>query len=105
MKHTNYNAVSNKKTDDKPVVLSTPDDTAVNTPAAPVQPEPVFGFVTGCAKLNVRENPSIDAPVLLVIAKDTDVIIVPEESTAEWYKVYANEQEGFCMKKYIEIDK
>jgi hypothetical protein len=112
MSHTNYNAVSNKKPEvkntivpeTKPVVLSTPEDNAVNTPTTTANPEPVFGFVTGCARLNVRENPNLDAPVLLVIDEDAEVIVVLEESTAEWYKVYANEQEGFCMKKYIEID-
>lgn len=106
MAHTNYNNVSNKT---KPNVTNVaPAAQPEPATAAPV-PEPeapsaaTIGTVFDCKKLNVRTNPNVNAQVLFTINKGTEVKIDLEESTAEWYKVLVNHQEGFCMKKYITL--
>jgi uncharacterized protein YgiM (DUF1202 family) len=99
MSHTNYNGITSK------------NDNRASNVNAPVQPEPetveqeayISGTVFGCMKLNVRKDPNINADILFTIDKDTEVTIDTEESTAEWYKVFVNDQEGFCMKKYISL--
>ena len=62
------------------------------------------GVVSGCTKLNVRENPSKDANVVCEIKADSVVIINEKESTNDFYKVVTEAgAEGFCMKKFITI--
>lgn len=109
MSHTNYNRISTDNAKDETVtkVAETEIDNANNaTPEieSPAEPDIVFGFVDNCSKLNVRKSPSIKSDVLLVLNRDDEVIVRPDDSDDEWYAVYANEQEGFCMKKYITID-
>lgn len=60
------------------------------------------GVVT-CAKLNVREKPSKDSKVLIVINEKTEVIIDLDESTEEFYKVYVLGFAGYCVKQFIQI--
>lgn len=63
-----------------------------------------IGLVSNCKKLNVREKPTIEAPVVCEIVCQTEVMIDEKESTEEFYKVYtAAGIEGFCMKKFIAI--
>ena len=78
-------------------------------PTEPVNPEPVeevkTGIVTGCSKLNLRRKPAIKAEVACVIDKGTKVVIDKKASTKEWVKVTLdNGVEGFCMKKFIQIN-
>lgn len=105
MSHTNYNAVSNKKTsEDAPNLAAvTPQpETTIKLEVAPAPaPEPVIGTVANCTKLNVRTEPGIVSDIICVIDKGTQVLVIPEESTEEWYKVDIGGQEGFCMKKYM----
>lgn len=68
------------------------------------QDEPVVGIVTDCVKLNVRENPSSTALVVAVIDASTELVIIEEESTKDFFKVCtASGIEGYCMKKFITI--
>ena len=63
-----------------------------------------IGVVVGCEKLNVRETPDSSGKIACVIEKGSQVCIDETESTDEWYKVCAkNGIEGFCMKKFIEV--
>lgn len=113
MSHTNYNDISNKNAKAENVANTpnvTPEaklpETVANTTPETQEPEkkdPVLGVVADCVKLNVRKSPNPNAEILFVIGKDSDVLIDIDESTADWYKVYVNEQEGFCMKKYIKL--
>lgn len=70
------------------------------------KPEVVKGVVD-CARLNVRNNPSLTAAIELVIDKGTEVEIVRSEG--DFYHVRkGTTTEGFngwCMKKYISIKK
>lgn len=103
MSHTNYNAVSNKKTDENVpnLAAATPQPETTIVPEVAPAPEPVIGTVANCTKLNIRKNPNPNAQVICVIDKGAQVLIIPEESTEEWYKVDIGGQEGFCMKKYM----
>lgn len=91
---------------DEPVV-------APETPVAPqVDPEPVveteddevIGYVTECAKLNVRKEPSKEADVVTVIPLGAEVMIDDLGSTEDFYKVCTETGvEGYCMKKFINV--
>lgn len=112
MSHTNYNDIAKEKkgapvpeTKDDTVV--TPDiegikaPETITEPESQTEPEFVFGTVVGCTKLNVRKEPNVKAQIICVIEKDTQVLVMPDESTDEWYKVDVGGQQGFCMKKYM----
>ena len=63
-----------------------------------------IGLVSNCKKLNVREKPTVEAPVVCEIDCQTELMIDEKESTEEFYKVCtAVGIEGFCMKKFIAI--
>lgn len=63
-----------------------------------------IGLVSNCKKLNVREKPTVEAPVVCEIVCRTELMIDEKESTEEFYKVRtAAGIEGFCMKKFIAI--
>lgn len=66
------------------------------------EPEPVYGRVVNCDRLNVREEPDTDADVVCVIKALTEVEIDESESTDEFYKIYLSSGlEGYCMRKFI----
>lgn len=66
--------------------------------------EPIIGIVTDCTKLNVREQPSKTADILGVISAATELVIIEEESTEDYYKICTSAGlEGYCMKKFITI--
>ena len=68
-------------------------------------PEPIVGVVVNCKKLNVREEPHIESDVLCVINNGDEVAVDIFETTEEFYKVCTEAGvEGFCMKKYIEVE-
>ena len=63
-----------------------------------------IGLVSNCKKLNVREKPTVEAPVVCEIVCGTELMIDKKESTEEFYKVcIVAGIEGFCMKKFIAI--
>lgn len=62
------------------------------------------GIVAGCTKLNVREEPQPDAEVVCAIDCTTEVMVYEQESTDAFYKIcLASGIEGFCMKKFINL--
>lgn len=65
----------------------------------------LVGTVANCVRLNVREAPNPTAPVICTIPRGTEVVIVEDESTDEFYAVYtATGIDGFCMKQYISVN-
>lgn len=63
-----------------------------------------IGLVSNCNKLNVREKPTVEAPVVCEIVCRAELMIDESESTDEFYKVFtASGLEGFCMKKFITV--
>lgn len=72
--------------------------------AAEPEQEPVIGIVTDCAKLNVREEASAKSAVVAVIDASTELVIIEEESTKDFFKICtASGIEGYCMKKFVTI--
>lgn len=62
------------------------------------------GVVTGCAKLNVRAEPSTDAEVVCVISEGTELLIYEAESTDDFYKICtAAGVEEYCMRKFVTV--
>ena len=61
-----------------------------------------IGIVSGCKKLNVRAEASIDAEIVTVISAGTEVVI--EDTEDDFYKVCTGDGKiGYCMKKFIVI--
>ena len=72
----------------------------------PEPPKPLTGTVTGCAKLNVRESANATANILAVINEGSEVVINRIKSTVDFYAVCtAAGIEGYCMKKFITVNK
>lgn len=64
--------------------------------------------INGCAKLNLRREPSKDSDVVCVITKKNTITVCRELSTEDFYKVHTTIGEtlveGYCMKQFIEIE-
>ena len=66
-------------------------------------PETVAGIVANCAKLNVREEPDLDAKIVCVLDVMSEIEIDVAKSTDEWFKVCtAIGVEGYCMRKFVD---
>ena len=66
------------------------------------EPKTVEGTVVGCAKLNVRVKPNMYAAVVSVIDVNDKVVIDPDESVKDWFKVRtAKGIVGYCMRKFV----
>jgi len=64
----------------------------------------IMGVVTDCLKLNIRESPSINAPIITKVNALTELMVDVEKSNEEWYSVCTEVGiEGFCMKKFVAI--
>lgn len=80
------------------------EELAVEPEVVP-EPQSVVGVVTDCAKLNVRKAPSTDAEIVCVLMINTEVMVDKNESTDDFYKICTGAGvEGFCMKKFINIE-
>lgn len=120
MSKHNYTQYSNKKNhndEDKSTVKQEESliiDDIVETAEAPevkmvvetvdtvVLPKTVSGFVSNCAKLNVRTQPATDADVVCVLNSGTEIVINVNNSTDEWFSVCtAAGIEGYCMRKFV----
>lgn len=64
-----------------------------------------FGHVIGCLKLNIRDKPDGDAEILAQVPLNTEVMIYIDSSTDDWYAVcIPSGIEGYCMKRYIDVE-
>ena len=110
MSKNDYTKFSNpRKMEQKPVenqnVVTKVEEPVEQKVETPVVPEPAKGVVVYCKKLNVREEPHIESDVLCVINNGDEVTVDIFETTEEFYKVCTEAGvEGFCMKKYIEVE-
>lgn len=87
--------------DVEPQVEETPATPDVVVETVP-EPKTFEGTVVGCTKLNVRTYPSVNSEVVCVINANEVVIIDPEKSNKDWFKVItSNGSVGFCMRKYV----
>lgn len=85
-----------------PVVEAPEIKMVVETADTVALPKMITGFVSDCAKLNVRVEPSADADVICVLNNATEVEINLDNSTNEWFSVCtAAGIEGYCMRKFV----
>ena len=120
--YKNYNNISSTKPAEEvtpevtPVEVEVKEEVKVEEPTPVVEepkpvvkpepPKPLTGKVTGCAKLNVRESANATANVLAVINEGSEVVINRIKSTVDFYAVCtAAGIEGYCMKKFITVNK
>lgn len=129
MSKQNYHKMYNKPQADTQEVIEQEVETAVETvadvvtePATEIQmaidgvaeevviEEPkaainkTHAIVVGCAKLNVREEPSPKATVVAIIDASNEVVVSEDESFGNYYKVLtASGVEGYCIKDYLEL--
>lgn len=69
-------------------------------------PETVTGVVTDCVKLNIRKKPNINAEVLCEVVALSELVINLDKSNDNWLSVCTESGvNGFCMKKYVIVNK
>lgn len=110
MSKHNYSNYSKPKT--KPINQEAEtiieDQTVISEATTVSEPEVsetrLIGLVGNCARLNVREEPSTMANVVVVLEAGSEVQLTSEESIDGFYKVTtADGREGYCMCDYIGI--
>ena len=106
MSKHNYTKYSNNNLRPSPVEnqngVQKVEETAIEAPVAELKQ----ACVVNCNKLRVRENPSVEAEVLCELPVNTELLVIEELSTPDFYKVFtASGLEGFCMRNYIKVDK
>ena len=94
--NTNYSNFSNQV--DNPT-----DDVNITGDEINEKPIVLIGVVTGCKKLNVRQEPDKDSKVLCVIDRETEVQLPADYNENNYfYKICTSEGViGYCMKQYI----
>ena len=84
----------------KPVETVALANEAVETVALP---NTVKGIVSHCAKLNVRENATVDSGIVCVLDAMSEIEIDVNKSTSNWFYIYsATGAEGYCMRQYVD---
>ncbi len=76
------------------------------TPAPVPEPEvakdPIFGTIENCVRVNVREAPSTEANVLVMLESGAEIRILDDEVVHGFYKICtASGIEGYCMCEYV----
>lgn len=106
--YTNYSKMGN--TPEEEIVHTEVEETVIDNVELPVdEPEDVendilLGNVTGCTKLNVRQEPVADGAIIGTLPVSTEVMIDEAESTEDFYKICtASGMEGYCIKEYITV--
>lgn len=107
-KHRDYTKFSNNKSEENKVETITvhvPRMKDVDeTPVEEIEIVKTTGVVVDCLKLNVRNAPNAKADVVCVINASTNLEIIEDESTDDFYAVCTESgAEGYCMKKFIKI--
>lgn len=108
--HGNYQNRSGRIRNEIPDKSATPveamlsDEPVVDEVDKTPEKTDVAAMVTGCTRLNVREEPNAKAKVVATIPVKSEVIVDLTCSTDEFYKVCnAAGITGFCMRKYISL--
>ena len=74
------------------------------TESAKDEPKTIIGNVTA-KRLNIREKPDIGSSILCVAEANSELMI-EEDASDEWFKVCTVlGVEGYCMKKFVDINK
>lgn len=101
MSRTNYTKFSNKEPRTEPHQVSIDEVAEVEIP---YEVKPMHGYVDNCNRLNVRKESNIKSEIVAVIGVETDVEIIEEASTEEFYRIKTSDGiEGFCMRNYVTV--
>lgn len=111
--YTNYSKQSRKPEETpaptEPVIpmsmrVSVPEPEETQVVNDVVKSEHITGIVDNCIRLNVRENPSVDAEILTALEAGSEVRLLKDEIENGFYKICtASGLEGYCMCEYIVI--
>lgn len=99
--------MAKKKTDAAPAVKKSEVKEKLDIIQEATQPNPTkVGVVKDCIKLNVRHAARPNALVVTTIPLKAEVKVDASFEHKEFYKVVTETGvEGFCMKKYIKVNK
>ncbi len=122
MDHKNYRQYANQRETVKPVdesmtieeaieeVVENPTEETVATLEEVIEETTeetvieLFGFVSGCSKLNIRKAPNLNAGIECVVNEGSELKIDKSKSIEGWFNICtANGVEGYCMSKFVEI--
>ncbi len=60
--------------------------------------------VSNSIRLHIHEEPNLKSMVICKVRYLTDLLVDPEESTEDFYKVFtATGVEGFCEKEFVTL--
>lgn len=119
-KYNNYSKMANEPKTEEVVETSTLDEVEAveaETVTEPAGEIPVveavkvkYGEVVNCTRLNVRWSPDAKADIIGTIDKGTTVEIHDTKTTNGFYEVQVympapRKVKGYCMKKFIKINK
>lgn len=92
--------------DDQQVIPEVETELAVEEQPVHVdEPVSVSGTVVDCKLLNVREHPNIKATILCMLPVGSEVKVDLDNKYDDWFHVFtAAGQEGYCMKKFINVN-
>ena len=117
MSKTNYNSFSKNTSTGETIIATTKivtdkeleviQNSAVYNSEISKKQNKSTGRIVKCELLNIREKPTIDSQVIDTVDLNSKLTINFEESTDEWFNVYVEDKsiDGFCMKKYVDVDK
>ena len=118
MDHKNYRQYANQRETVKPVDESMPIEEVIENPTEETVSAleevieetteetviELFGFVSGCLKLNIRKAPNANADIECVVNEGSELKIDKSKSIEGWFNICtANGIEGYCMSKFVEI--
>ena len=122
MDHKNYRQYANQRETVKPVdesmpieevieeVIENPTEETVSALEEVIEETTeetvieLFGFVSGCSKLNIRKAPNVNADIECVVNEGSELKIDKSKSIDGWFNICtANGVEGYCMSKFVEI--
>jgi hypothetical protein len=90
-----------KATATRPAATATPEPTA---PPTATPPPPIMGTV-GTNKLNVREGPSTNYPILESLPAKSTVEVIGQSKALQWFKVRLSDQrEGWVSGSLLKVD-
>ena len=105
------------KQENRPRAISQEEVEKKYTPMAPAEPvkvveesvktvslpETVEGRIINCAKLNVRENATVNSDIVCVLDTVSEFEVDVNRTTPTWAYIYtATGAEGYCMRQYVE---
>lgn len=113
-KYNNYSKQFDKRftsTENPPVLgvdLAQNSSSEAEVPSIDTTPEPevIYGTVTKCKALNIREEADVNSDKVCVVPAGTKVVIDNLDSAGEWYSITTEAGlSGYCLSEFISIDK